>query len=394
MRILIAEDQPMAALFLRKTLERMGHQPVMATDGEAAWESFQSEPAPLLISDWMMPKMDGLELCRRIRARPAPISCPYTYVMLLTSKDRPEDRIDGLRAGADDFLTKPTEPGELSIRLEIASRILRVHEDLAARNAQLAELATIDELTGAKNRRRFREDLELHLALAIRQGTPLSLVMLDVDRFKLYNDEFGHPAGDEVLRTVARTLRENTREQDVVARFGGEEFVVLLPATGVNESLSMAERLRATIEKQAWPRRTVTASMGVSTTGPGLCDVNSLIETADQTLYHSKRSGRNRVGHHQLRRDQELAASHAAAPGKRRAPTAPRSDPPWSHPLRSPDHAASANPSAIPTITSTLTRLTTACCHRGRRPIGPIRPAHAASGAATTRSVLAADVDE
>jgi diguanylate cyclase (GGDEF)-like protein len=315
MRILIAEDQPMAALFLRRTLERMGHQPFTAADGEDAWNSVQNEPVPLVISDWVMPRMDGLELCRRIRTRTAPLECPYTYVILLTSKDGRQDRLDGLRAGADDFLTKPTDPDELAVRLEIAGRILKVHENLAARNGQLAELATVDELTGAKNRRRFREDLEMHFALAVRQGTPLSLVMLDVDKFKLYNDEFGHPAGDDVLRTVAQTIRETTREQDVVARYGGEEFVVLLPATGVAESMAMAERLRARIEQQPWPRRAVTASLGVATTGAELGDITTLVEAADQTLYQSKRSGRNRVGHHQLPPDLELAEARAVAAG-------------------------------------------------------------------------------
>jgi two-component system chemotaxis response regulator CheY len=298
MKILIAEDQAPAALFLRRTLERMGHQPLVVSDGEAAWNAVREQSIPLVISDWVMPRMDGLELCRRVRARTSAEGCPYTYVILLTSKDSRQDKLDGLRAGADDFLTKPPDPDELAIRLEIAARILKVHEDLDRRNAQLAQLAAVDELTGAKNRRRFGEDLEMLFALATRQRTPLSLVMLDVDHFKPYNDEFGHPAGDEVLRTVVRTIRDGVREQDVVARYGGEEFVVLLPSTSAEAAMILAERLRALIEAIPWPKRPVTASLGVATTGSDILASSALVEAADQALYRSKRAGRNRVSCH------------------------------------------------------------------------------------------------
>ena len=159
----------------------------------------QSGQAPLLISDWMMPLVDGPELCRRIRSAAGD---HYTYIILLTSRDRREDRLEGLRAGADDFLIKPPDPDELTVRLEIAERILKVHAQLARQNERLAELAAVDELTGTKNRRRFREDLELLFAQAERLGSPLSLIMLDLDQFKAYNDTFGHPAGDEILRLL------------------------------------------------------------------------------------------------------------------------------------------------------------------------------------------------
>ena len=201
MKILIAEDQPAAALYLRRTLEKMGHQAEVAPDGEAAWQMIRDGDTPLLISDWMMPHLDGPELCRRLRAVAAD---RYIYIILLTSLDRREDRLKGLRAGADDFLTKPPDPDELAVRLEIAERILAVHDQLARQNARLAELATTDELTGVKNRRRFREDLDLLFAQADRLGSPLSLIMLDIDHFKQYNDSFGHPAGDRVLRRSAR----------------------------------------------------------------------------------------------------------------------------------------------------------------------------------------------
>ncbi len=296
MKILIAEDQALSALFLRRTLERMGHEVVVAHDGLEARGIFEREVISLVISDWMMPTMDGLELCRYLRNHD---QGRYVYIILLSSKDRHVDKLKGLRAGADDFLTKPPDPDELAVRLEIAGRLLAVHETLQRQNALLAELATTDELTGVKNRRRFREDLDTFFELSSRKGFPLSLIMLDVDRFKQYNDTFGHPAGDGVLRQLARTLSESMRERDVLARYGGEEFVILLPATGTEDSLTVAERLRRRIEEQPWSLRAVTASFGIATTGPEIVEADALVEAADQALYHAKQAGRNRVIHHQ-----------------------------------------------------------------------------------------------
>ncbi len=294
MKILIAEDQPPAALYLRRTLERMGHETTVAPDGEQAWNMVLAGEASLLISDWMMPHLNGLELCRRIRAAGGN---RYIYIILLTSRDRRDDRLTGLRAGADDFLTKPPDPDELAVRLEIAGRILEVHEQLARQNAQLSELATIDELTGTKNRRRFREDLELLFGHADRLAAPLSLIMLDLDYFKQYNDSFGHPAGDEVLRCTGSILRVAVRGHDVVARYGGEEFVVLLPATDAFQALDVAERLREAIECRPWPHRKVTASLGVATAGPATAIATALVDEADHALYKSKLAGRNQVTH-------------------------------------------------------------------------------------------------
>ena len=296
MKILVAEDQAPSALFLKRSLERMGHQVVIANDGLEALEILEKTPFPVLISDWVMPRMDGSELCRAIRKRE---NRGYVYIILLTSKDRRQDRLNGLRAGADDFLTKPTDSDELAVRLEIAERILAVHHALEAQNERLAELAAIDELTGVKNRRRFREDLEIFHSISLRRQLPLSILMLDVDHFKSYNDQFGHPAGDQALRRVATCLTENTRSHDVVARYGGEEFVLLLPSTGAIDASVMADRLRVKIESIDWPLHEVTVSIGVATTHHNH-DVSTpelLVESADRALYHAKRLGRNRVVH-------------------------------------------------------------------------------------------------
>jgi diguanylate cyclase (GGDEF)-like protein len=318
MKILIAEDNPTSALFLRRTLSGKGHEVIVTADGIDAWEAMQAGPVPLLISDWVMPRMNGLELCRLVRGREA---CDYTYVILLTSRDGRADRLEGLRAGADDFLTKPLDPDELAVRLEIAGRILAVHEALARQNAKLAELASVDELTGVKNRRRFREDLDMYFALWSRQKTPLSLIMLDVDNFKRYNDAFGHPAGDEVLRGFARQLREGSRDHDVVARYGGEEFVVLLPSTPPDDAIYIAERLRVRIERMPSALRPITASLGVATTCDALPACSALVEAADQALYRSKHSGRNRVTHYRQLTETDanaldnVATSVEGAPG-------------------------------------------------------------------------------
>lgn len=296
MKILIAEDQPPSALFLARTLQRLGHEVVVARDGVEAWEILQAEAVPVLISDWLMPRLEGPGLCRRVRDRGGD---HYTYIILLTSKESREDRLAGLRSGADDFLTKPVDGDELAVRLEIAGRILAVHQALARQNALLAELATVDELTGVKNRRRFREDLEMFFAVTLRRGTPLSIIMLDVDSFKSYNDAFGHPAGDSVLRAVADEIRNDVRAHDVVARFGGEEFAILLPSTGALDAVAIAERIRYRIERHPWALRKVTASLGVATTGADVHDAQSLVEAADNALYRAKRAGRNRVATHE-----------------------------------------------------------------------------------------------
>jgi diguanylate cyclase (GGDEF)-like protein len=294
MKILIAEDQPTSALFLRRTIEKMGHEAAVAPDGEVAWRMIREGDTPLLISDWMMPNLDGPELCRRLRAAK---DDRYIYIILLTSLDRKEDRLNGLRAGADDFLTKPPDPDELAVRLEIAGRIIAMHDQLARQNARLAELATTDELTGVKNRRRFREDLDLLFAQAARQASPLSLIMLDIDHFKQFNDAFGHPAGDRILREVGSTLKSILRNHDVVARYGGEEFVVLLPGTDIDEAMDVAERLRSALAEHPWTDRSVTASLGVATSDPDTPDAATLVDHADRALYRSKQSGRNRCTH-------------------------------------------------------------------------------------------------
>lgn len=310
-RILIAEDEEIPAHILRRMLEAMGHDITTASDGAQAWRLFQAERPSVVISDWMMPELDGPSLCRRIRASG---DGSYTYFLLLTARGTRGDRMEGLRAGADDFLTKPLDPEELAVRLEIARRILNIQARLEHQNARLAELATTDDLTGLKNRREFLRALEMAHALVVRQGLPVSLVMLDVDRFKSYNDSFGHTAGDDALRVVGRLLRDSCREHETVARYGGEEFVAILLGADAEEARVVAERLRATLAGSDWPHRPVTASFGVATAARRLeGGPKTLIEQADLALYLSKRRGRNCVTHYDDPPDPSSALPAAVA---------------------------------------------------------------------------------
>jgi diguanylate cyclase (GGDEF)-like protein len=309
MTILIAEDDVVSSLVLQRSLEGLNLDVVAARDGEEAWKIIQArDDIRLVISDWMMPKVDGLDLCRRIRGL---ADRPYIYFILLTAKAFREDRLAGLGAGADDFLTKPLDRADLAARIKVAQRLIatqeelrdrslqleKLHDDLRQQNARLAELATCDGLTGLKNHRYFRTTLEAATSFALRQGLPLSLIMLDVDNFKSYNDTYGHPAGDEVLSSLGRLLRQGVREHDLVARYGGEEFVVLLPATDVAGSRVISARIHLLIASADWPLRAITASLGIATTRPGVDTPNLLVDLADRALYESKARGRDTVTH-------------------------------------------------------------------------------------------------
>ncbi len=341
MRVLIAEDDLISARVLAKALETLGYEVAQASDGEAAWQRLQQERSPLVITDWMMPGMDGIELCRRIRSRPG----PYTYVILLTARDNCEDRQEALRIGADDFLTKPLDRNELAARLQVAQRILNMqaeleqravrletlHGVLERRNEQLAEanlrlqnLATTDGLTCLANHRSFQERFGEEIERARRQNLPLTLLLMDIDHFKHYNDTYGHPAGDEVLRIAAQQIRQLLREEDVAARYGGEEFVVMLPGLNTVAAHALAERIRLAVASYPFAHRAVTLSIGLAERAAGSDEPTSLLTRADAALYAAKRAGRNCVvmadsEPHRLteRRGAPLGVSAASLPQQR-----------------------------------------------------------------------------
>jgi len=443
-RILIVEDDPVSALLLRRVLENRGYAVDHAENGIFALDAFHDGEHRVIITDWMMPEMDGVALCREVRQ----VSKAYTYVLLLSAKGQRQDRLEAFEAGVDDFLSKPLDREELFARLKVAERILaqedmlrkqtdeitvaserlqmanqnlllasrrfeelfagmpvasftfdsegmihewnRAAEALFSRTAQqtvlrpvwsvldscgrsfwdegmvqrifsgesvqntdwtyagpggdarhlvanvfalrgvngeiigaisanlditerkeaerrievqkraleeanqkLETLAVTDGLTGLSNHRRFQEEVETAFASHVRMAWPLSLILLDVDHFKQYNDAYGHPAGDDVLKKVAQVLTTTSRNYEVVARYGGEEFAILLPNTSKDQAMLAAERFRIAVERERWPMREITASFGVASLDVTMSNPRDLIQHADAALYASKQNGRN-----------------------------------------------------------------------------------------------------
>lgn len=295
MRVLAAEDNPVFQSMLRSMLTKWGYEAVIAHSGTEAWRILEAEDAPrLAVLDWMMPGMDGVEICRRIRSSNRE---PYIYILLLTARTESQDLIDGMNAGADDYLTKPFNSHELRVRLHAGRRILDLQEELLKAREALRDQATHDGLTGLLNRTSILEKLDDELARAARARTPVSAIMVDLDRFKSINDTYGHLAGDTVLREAAHRMKSTARRYDSVGRYGGEEFLIVLPGCDAPDAAVQAERMRAAIGATPLlapsPPVLVTASLGVACTSH--CAPEALVREADFALYEAKAEGRNRV---------------------------------------------------------------------------------------------------
>ena len=299
MKVLIADDEPVSRRLLESGLRRWGYEVVTASDGLEVSQILQQPNAPkLLVLDWLMPGMDGIQLCREIRRRQDEEA--YTYILLLTAKRTTDDVVEGLESGADDYLTKPFDSHELKVRLRTGRRILHLMDQLVAASEALRELATHDTLTELWNHAAILEALETELMRARRHETSLGVVMFDLDRFKYVNDMYGHLVGDAVLREVARAVNSSIRSYDSAGRFGGEEFLLVLPGCDEKTAVGHAERLRKTLSQLAVHTEQgvvrITASFGVAVGGSELdADAGALIKTADDALYRAKRAGRNRV---------------------------------------------------------------------------------------------------
>jgi diguanylate cyclase (GGDEF)-like protein len=297
-RVVVADDDGVSRMLLQGAVEQLGHSCQVAVDGIQAWEMVNSDQPDVLITDQMMPGMDGLELCRRVRQLS---SSRYTYIVVATSLRDHSDVRAGMQAGADDFLTKPVEPFDLEIRMIAASRVTALHVELDRYRDELARLATIDPMTQLLNRRALDRRLaDLH-AHSERHSHPYTLAMCDIDLFKSYNDNFGHQAGDRALQQVAATLH-NLRAGDLVFRYGGEEFLILCPDQDLRSGLAAANRIRTSIGRLAIPRpdtdpaSVLTISVGVAAYDPINPRTSAeLLKAADDALYDAKAAGRNVV---------------------------------------------------------------------------------------------------
>jgi diguanylate cyclase (GGDEF)-like protein len=300
MRILIADDDPISSKVLETKARQWGYDVVCCTNGIHAVELITSPNGPeLAVLDWMMPGLSGLQVCREVRRRTA--VSPYVYMILLTAKDRKEDLLEALAAGVDDYLTKPYDPHEMKARLWSGQRILNLQRELITARDALHIQATHDTLTGLLNRGAIFDIFERELARSQRDHTPLSLMLIDIDHFKQVNDSYGHHCGDTVLQEVTARLKGAERLYDRVGRYGGEEFLVVLPGCDLADARQVAERMRETIAQQPFALSThnlpVTISLGVvSISGSqDTHDPDELIRAADRALYHAKERGRNRV---------------------------------------------------------------------------------------------------
>lgn len=296
MKVLIAEDEVVSRRKLAALLNRWGFEVVAVSDGTEAWQALQQEDPPrLAILDWMMPGMDGLQICREVKKL---ADRPYIYLLLLTGKDQKDDIVEGLEAGADEYLCKPFDPIELKARVRAACRVLDLHARINAAIEKLRVEATHDSLTGVWNRSAILGILKIQLARSARERSPLCVVMADIDLFKRVNDTYGHLVGDAVLVEVNKRMRGTIRPYDAVGRYGGEEFLIVAPGCDLTGGQHLAERLWVAVSCE--PIETSEGPIGVSVSlgvasSDGAKDADSLIHAADAALYRAKRGGRNRV---------------------------------------------------------------------------------------------------
>jgi diguanylate cyclase (GGDEF)-like protein len=316
--ILVVDDNQDNVEVLRVRLDSWGYETQSATNGEEALAYVAKSPPDLILLDVMMPDITGIEVAQRIKRDR---SLPFIPIIMQTALDSTEAKVEGLEAGADDYITKPIDFAELKARLRSMLRIKRLQEELEEREKELLEMnerlrfmSLTDGLTGLDNRRHLNDRIEEMFQHAQRLNEPFSVVMCDLDKFKSVNDTYGHQAGDEVLKQLADILKEEAREIDRVGRYGGEEFLLLLPGTVLDAAVTFAERVRKHVERHTFtfPGGSTkrTASFGVAGwPHPKIDDSDSLVRMADDALYVAKETGRNRV----IRFDSDEFNEHLAA---------------------------------------------------------------------------------
>ena len=303
MRVLVAEDDPTTLSSVCATLTRLGYEVETASDGLAAWNKLKDTEIPIVITDLEMPVEDGLTLCRRIRSAGFD---HYTYVVLLTQHAARENLLEGLSAGADDFVGKPLDPEQLRVRLIVAQRIVTLEQELRQLNKRLTTLnqglevlSRVDPLTGAGNRTAFQEQIELTHANSLRTGRPYGVVVCDIDNFKQVNDRFGHRCGDQLLTSAVAVMKSIIRKGDSLFRYGGDEVVVIIPNEGLEHIAEVAERIcegirAVTLSGESEPSLSVTASFGFAVY-PESCGEGAhwaeLFGLADEAMYEVKHRG-------------------------------------------------------------------------------------------------------
>jgi diguanylate cyclase (GGDEF)-like protein len=297
-QILVADDSPVFRDMLQKMLLEWGYETIAVSDGRQAWDLLRQENGPrLALLDWMMPGMEGAEVCRQVRAG---VRDRYVYMILLSVRAGLDDVVTGIESGADDYIVKPFEVDELHARVRAGRRVLALQEELVEAREALRDQATRDGLTGLWNRTAIFDILQNELARSGRSGEPLIVLMADLDGFKPVNDVYGHMAGDVVLRQVAARMRAAVRRYDAVGRYGGEEFLIVLPRCERVGGLALAERIRHAIGAECFRAGDVeirlTCSLGAACARPPVVPLaDDLVREADAALYRAKHQGRDRV---------------------------------------------------------------------------------------------------
>jgi two-component system, cell cycle response regulator len=298
MKVLIAEDDSLSRLMLGKALERAGYEVIAVEDGDRALKEFKKEDPPrLALLDWIMPGKDGVAVCREVRERK---ERAYTYLILLSSKESKAEIVEGLESGADDCLTKPFDMDELKARLRAGERILELEDRLVEATERMRFRATHDLLTSLWNRGVIMELVSREIQRSFREATCTVVMMCDIDHFKQVNDQHGYSVGDDVLREVARRLQHAVRSYDMVGRYGGEEFLVVLNRCEPSSALARAEHIRAAISGRSVQARGSSLPVSISV-GLALSvdyqnsGADEIIQEADAALYAAKKAGRNCV---------------------------------------------------------------------------------------------------
>jgi len=297
MKILIAEDDPVSRRLLEKNISEWGYDGAVAGNGDEALATLRGGDIRLALLDWMMPGINGIEICRFVRQDGGP---KYVYIIMLTSRDRRQDIVEGLEAGADDYMAKPVNLLELRARIQTGRRVVELEDKLLESNRKLKDLASRDNLTSLWNRANAFLFLEEDLARGRRESHPVSAIMIDIDNFKRINDAYGHLAGDVALIEIAKRLERGVRPYDKVGRYGGDEMLIVLPGCGLEDAAAIGERLRKSISrtKVRTPAGdvevTVTLGCSSSELAPD-ATAETLVQASDAALYKGKSLGRNRV---------------------------------------------------------------------------------------------------